>query len=857
MTTRYHCCDERRLKVLELSGSANAIAYVDVLDRAAPAGVPRQRTLFVRLLRVPAISLEAKNIRISGGERIRAVGVEWVALANALPAGAEPGLATGVDDPSRTLVVRTDGSGDFSMYTLSLVVDPDHDDPPPTFDPRLSSIAFSFKVECASDFDCAPACACPPEKRDQPDIDYLAKDYTGFRRLMLDRMSLLVPDWRERSAADAGVMLVELLAYAADQLSYRQDAIANEAYLSTARRRVSVRRHARLVDYLLHEGCNARSFVQFDVAGQGVPLAKAQALLTRRAGLGDVVDPTGDGYRAALASGAPVFETAHAAVLDERLNAGQLRFHTWGDEGCCLPKGATRATLHGRIDALKAGDFLLFEELLDPGSMKAEDADPKHRCVVRLTSVTFTKDPSGMLFDAQAPSDAPLDITEIEWDQADALAFPLCLSVAANPDLVVSRPVGNVVLADHGRTLADAEDLGKVAAPWMEIAEAAACDGCEPREPRKVPLRYRPTLAQAPLAHGFDVQAMLDVERTDDTQWWPASALLAHDPRTAMPLIPSLAGERDQTLPPDAWTVRRDLLQSKPASRDFCVETDDDGRAHLRFGDDVLGKRPDDGTTFDIVYRVGNGIVGNVGAGAIAHIVDQGNAALKRVANPMPANGGVDPESTEAARRDAPQAFRTQERAITAADYAAATERRADVQRAAAKFRWTGSWYTVFVTPDRVGGAEVDVAFAKRVRRHLERFRAAGYDLAVRTPRHVPLDVALHVCVRAGYFRAGVLQAVRRVLSSDVLADGTLGAFHPDNFTFGEPVYLSRIVAAVQAVEGVEAVWPQRFQRMVDPVPASLDDGVIDIGAMEIAQLANDPSFRERGRLEVTAGGGK
>jgi hypothetical protein len=163
----------------------------------------------------------------------------------------------------------------------------------------------------------------------------------------------------------------------------------------------------------------------------------------------------------------------------------------------------------------------------------------------------------------------------------------------------------------------------------------------------------------------------------------------------------------------------------------------------------------------------------------------------------------------------------------------------------------------VFVTPDRIGGAEVDVAFAKRVRRHLERFRAAGYDLAVRTPRHVPLDVALHVCVRAGYFRAGVLQAVRRVLSSDVLADGTLGAFHPDNFTFGEPVYLSRIVAAVQAVEGVEAVWPQRFQRMVDPVPASLDDGVIDIGAMEIAQLANDPSFRERGRLEVTAGGGK
>ena len=67
--------------------------------------------------------------------------------------------------------------------------------------------------------------------------------------------------------------------------------------------------------------------------------------------------------------------------------------------------------------------------------------------------------------------------------------------------------------------------------------------------------------------------------------------------------------------------------------------------------------------------------------------------------------GGTDFEDVEAARRDAPQAFRTQERAVTAADYAAAAERRADVQRAAATFRWTGSWHTVFVTADRVGGA--------------------------------------------------------------------------------------------------------------------------------------------------------
>ena len=99
--------------------------------------------------------------------------------------------------------------------------------------------------------------------------------------MMLDRLSLTVPGWTERSAADVGVTLVELLAYAADNLTYRQDAIATEAYLGTARRRVSVRRHARLVDYHLHEGCNARAWVHVEVAGNNIALARGTQLLSR------------------------------------------------------------------------------------------------------------------------------------------------------------------------------------------------------------------------------------------------------------------------------------------------------------------------------------------------------------------------------------------------------------------------------------------------------------------------------------------------------------------------------------------------------------------------------------------------
>src|SRR5207245_5276350 len=143
------------------------------------------------------------------------------------------------------------------------------------------AIDFSFKVECPSDFDCKPVHLCPEADPDEPDIDYLAKDYGSFRRLLLDRMSQLVPQWRQSSAADTGIALVELLSYVGDHLSYQQDAIATEAYLETARRRVSLRRHALLVDYPMHDGCNARAWLQLQVKAPSFTLSKGAQFLTR------------------------------------------------------------------------------------------------------------------------------------------------------------------------------------------------------------------------------------------------------------------------------------------------------------------------------------------------------------------------------------------------------------------------------------------------------------------------------------------------------------------------------------------------------------------------------------------------
>jgi hypothetical protein len=850
MTARVLCCEQLRLKELKLHGTANAIEFIEVLDKAAPPGAPRQQTLLLRLLR-PGFVLKPSNISITGGERIRSVGVLWCAAADSLPPQAEPGLVATVDDPARTLVVRTDGSGDHSLYTLSLLADPAKPDPPAGFDPKLSTIDFSFKVECPSDFDCASSPACPPARHPGARIDYLAKDYQGFRRLMLDRMSLLVPGWTERSAADMGVMLVELLAYAADNLSYRQDAIANEAYLGTARQRVSVRRHARLVDYLMHEGCNARAFVHVEVSGSPVHLDPGTQLLTYRPGLAPVVDPDSQDYRDALRNGALVFETAVATDLRPEFNA--ISFYTWGDESCCLPRGSTSATLRGNLRSLAPGAILVFEEIVSPTTLKAEDADLSKRWAVRLTSVAPAKDPSGGLF-KDPPAGGAVQVTEIGWDPADALPFPLCLSARDGQRLVeISVARGNIVLADHGMSLPE-EAIGEMPKASVPLAPATPGGSCTKPDPLLAPARFRPRLAHSPLTHGFDLDQLLAVPMSEDAPWWPASALLEIDARSATPRLHVTGSLEGRTAD---WTAERDLLDSSAEDTHFTVEIEDDGTARLRFGDGVNGKRPAENTSFNARCRVGNGATGNVGADSIRHLVSTTHGAVTDVRNPLPAAGGIDPEDIEVVRRDAPQAFRTQERAVTLADYAAVAERQVDVQRAAAAFRWTGSWYTVFICADRFGGAEVDAPFSAKLLRNVERFRMAGYDLDARNPQYVPLEIELHICVRNDYFRSDVLAAVEKKLSSRVLPDGSLGLFHPDNFTFGQPVYLSPIIAAAQAVDGVDAVQPILFRRMFGGSPASLADGVIPIGALEVAELSQNPDFPERGTLRIDAGGGK
>jgi predicted phage baseplate assembly protein len=229
------------------------------------------------------------------------------------------------------------------------------------------------------------------------------------------------------------------------------------------------------------------------------------------------------------------------------------------------------------------------------------------------------------------------------------------------------------------------------------------------------------------------------------------------------------------------------------------------------------------------------------------------------VRNPLPAEGGVEPEPIAEVKRLAPYAFRARlERAVTAADYAAIAERdEPDVQRAAAQLRWTGSWYEATVAVDPRGGDERRPPLFDALRAKLERHRRVGHDLVVLGADYVPLRIKLTICVRPHHLRGHVEAAVREVLGTGVLPSGRTGFFHPDSLSFGEGVALSPLVAAVQAVEGVESVVVDTFTRYFEPSPVAKEAGILALAPNEIAQLRNDPNFPELGTLELVMRGGR
>ena len=79
----------------------------------------------------------------------------------------------------------------------------------------------------------------------------------------------------------------------------------------------------------------------------------------------------------------------------------------------------------------------------------------------------------------------------------------------------------------------------------------------------------------------------------------------------------------------------------------------------------------------------------------------------------------------------------------------------------------------------------------------------------------------------------------------------------PDNLTFGEGIFLSKIIATAQAVPGVESLSVLRFNRLYEAPNREIENGLLPLSGHEIARLDNDPNYPERGKLEIQVRGGR
>jgi hypothetical protein len=115
------------------------------------------------------------------------------------------------------------------------------------------------------------------------------------------------------------------------------------------------------------------------------------------------------------------------------------------------------------------------------------------------------------------------------------------------------------------------------------------------------------------------------------------------------------------------------------------------------------------------------------------------------------------------------------------------------------------------------------------------------------------------VCVAREFERPDVERRLAAALSSRDLGGGRTGFFHPDRFTFGQPLFVSDVVAAVMAVAGVSRVEVRRFGRLgadASATAAALAAGRIDVQPREVLRCDSDPNNPEAGRVDIVLGGG-
>ncbi len=555
----------------------------------------------------------------------------------------------------------------------------------------------------------------------RPRIDYVTKDYEGFKQGMLNQIPLLLPDWTDRGEADFGVVLIELVAYVADILSYYQDRVANEAFLPTATQRRSVTQLLRLIGYQIDPGLAASAVIHVDVSTDldvGADRLPFQVRTAGRPGEADVR-----------------FEVTHpfsARVINNQIPLSGVAALPGGTSAVELPPGAHR---------LVAGDTVYLEER----------ATGRPRRSPPLTVAGIRRLPDGN--------------DEVSWLPPLPDSF--------DPATTALR--GNNLPATHGATVADEPVYVADGTPGQRFS-----------------------LARTPVTH-----------------------LLHKEDTRRRRSQPELEVRVDGTL----WQQVESLFASGPTDLHYTTEIDENDVLTVVFGTGARGSVPPAGAEVRSRYRIGLGVVGNVGPDTLT--APTSLAAVTGATNPFAAEGGADRESTEEAKIAGPGSVIAQERAVTLEDYELLAEGVAGVGKAKARVGLRGGYKVVQVViapenPQTVPPPPPSDDLRETVARQLESRmpvnRMAGVE--VLDPTYVPIDITVEAHLTAQASQSTVVATIQGLLA------GLLSFAEQD---FGQAVRVGDVFTALFAIAGVEFVLIRRLRRGDQPDTSAGDTGFADV----------------------------
>lgn len=823
------------------------------------------------IARYTANNSRAKSIfPISGGTRLRAGSATGQVQVDST--GNPPDTAITLPDPAKPvlrLVVKP--IGDYSTYTLGLSTT---GIPNTLIDPLFAEIRFKFRPGCFNN-NCAPEWDASLPPFEEPVIDYLAKDYRSFRQTMIAAMSSRVPGWQPTSEADLDMVLAELFSVAADELSDYQDRVLNEAYLASARKRVSTARHARLMDYHIHQGSQASTWLALEVvhnlAGAPPRLEQGLKVWAGESKPGTVAEETDTSI---------VFLSRHKTQTVHRY-LNNIGLYTWSDTITALKAGSTRADL-------KLYTRFFLDDTVAPSPDPSEATAKKVRKLIYEEHIRYLLVQEHLnsitgLFPGRNPAKRQLlklipERTEalndpvtgewlvrVRWEKTDALRHDYCFTVdcpADNPGTAVGKVDnvslfhGNLVEVFHGR---QQTTIFKDKENPLVINPATPLEFHYNRKPYGEPARWGVIckLPEVPLVYrqtapGGDAPPLSTLKVTVGT---------------------SGGGE-------DQWDEVPNFIHSDDSSENgdhFVVETDENRRSIIRFGNGKNGRELPDGATVTCTYQYGMPLEGNIGADQITNFAsdsikldpDIPSFHLRSCWNPLDVTNGIDREPMAEIIRRVPEVYRQRQlRAVTLSDYVSRAEEIAGVSRAAASYAWTGNWRTVCVTIDPLGTNELSYEIRKTVADYLDAVRLIGEDLEIRPPVFVPLEIDVVLCAQPDVWPEDIRFVLEQEFSDGWTPDGRKGFFHPDEWTFGQPLYASQIIGRAMQVKGVDHAVEQKVTSgVVEKTisvsikrwnsPLASEDFFEKLNHNEIIQVMNDPDHMEHGFIRFDVKGGR